>query len=126
MMETPGIKKTLENFFEDTATIKTGVYLKAVIKFLMKYGISIEGTINDLGIMFLILNPFKSETDIFEISRDVLGTEIKELSFEYNKDGQDEEDKQMSIAFESIGSEEEKDDLHIDKSSKYVEPQYNR
>ncbi len=76
----PETKETIKDLFEDKNIIKTGIHLKAVIKFLMGYGIGIDGSINDMEIMFLILNPLKSGTDIFEISRNVLKTEIRELS----------------------------------------------
>ena len=81
-----------------------------MIKFLKGYSIQIEGTINDFEVMYLILNPLKSETDIYEISRNVLKIEIEEADFsegqqkiinaEINGEDKEPANDQMTLDFE--------------------------
>ncbi len=131
-MEKADAIQSLKNLFEEKTITKTGIHLKAIIKFLMEYGINIEGTINDLGIMFLLLNPLKSGTDIFEISREVLKTEIRNASFgpaeNIAGDGIDDgrnrnmENSQMSLDLEGTGVNiDTGEDPVIDRSSEQVQ-----
>ncbi|MCK5567640.1 MAG: hypothetical protein KAI62_06995, partial [Actinomycetia bacterium] len=128
----PEIKEVLKDLFEDKNITKTGIHLKALIKFLLGFNIGIGGSINDMGIMFLILNPLRSGTDIFEISRNILKTEIRELSIrspggkdnDIKGDSHEEKikDDQMTLDLgdvaASAGTEGE---IMIDRSSKQVE-----
>ena len=131
-MEKADTALSLKNLLEEKTIAKTGIHFKAIIKFLMEYGISIEGSINDLGIMFLILNPLKSGTDIFEISREVLKTEIRNASFgpaeniagEGTNDARNRnmETSQMSLDLAGTGANiDTGEDLKIDRSSEQVE-----
>ena len=131
-MEKADTALSLKNLLEEKTIAKTGIHFKAIIKFLMGYGISIEGSINDLGIMFLILNPLKSGTDIFEISREVLKTEIRNASFgpaeniagEGTNDARNRnmETSQMSLDLAGTGANiDTGEDLKIDRSSEQVE-----
>jgi DNA polymerase-1 len=128
----PEIKEVLKDLFEDKNITKTGIHLKALIKFLLGFNIGIGGSINDMGIMFLILNPLRSGTDIFEISRNILKTEIRELSIrspggkdnDIKGDSHEEKikDDQMTLDLgdvaASTGTEGE---IMIDRSSEQVE-----
>ena len=128
----PEIKEVLKDLFEDKNITKTGIHLKALIKFLLGFNIGIGGSINDMGIMFLILNPLRSGTDIFEISRNILKTEIRELSIrspggkdnDIKGDSHEEKikDDQMTLDLgdvaASAGTEGE---IMIDRSSEQVE-----
>ena len=127
----PEIKKTLKNLFEDKNIIKTGIHLKSLIKFLMGSGIGIDGSINDMEIMFLILNPLKSEADIFEISRTILKTEIRELSAgplesndsDIKSDSRDKNiknDQMMLDLGDAAVNADTEDEIKIDRSSEQV------
>jgi len=127
----PEIKETLKNLFEDKDIVKTGVHLKALIKFLMRSGIGIDGSINDMEIMFLILNPLKSGADIFEISRNILKTEIRELNIgpsggkdtDIKCDSRDEKkkDDQMTLDLGDVTTNTyREDEIKIDRSSEQV------
>lgn len=128
----PEIKETLKDLFEDKNIIKTGIHLKALIKFLMGSGIGINGTINDMEIMFLILNPLKSGADIFEISRNILKTEIRELTAvplggrdtDAGSEPRDEKVKDDQMTFDlgdTAASTDTGDEAKIDISSEQVE-----
>ncbi|MES0341578.1 MAG: DNA polymerase I, partial [Candidatus Humimicrobiaceae bacterium] len=128
----PEIKEALKDLFEDKNITKTGIHLKALIKFLLGFNIGIGGSINDMGIMFLILNPLRSGTDIFEISRNILKTEIRELSIgspggkdtDIKSDFHEEKikDDQMTLDLGDIAaSAGTEDEIMIDRSSEQVE-----
>jgi DNA polymerase I len=128
----PEIKEVLKGLFEDKKIIKTGIHLKALIKFLLGFNIGIGGSINDMGIMFLILNPLRSGTDIFEISRNILKTEIRELSIgspeskdtDIKGDSHEEKikDDQMTLDLGDIAANASiEDEVMIDRSSEQVE-----
>ena len=128
----PEIKEVLKDLFEDKNVTKTGIHLKALIKFLLGFNIGIGGSINDMGIMFLILNPLRSGTDIFEISRNILKTEIRELSIrspggkdtDIKGDSQEEKikDDQMTLDLGDIAaSAGTEGEIMIDRSSEQVE-----
>ncbi|MEE8324302.1 MAG: DNA polymerase I [Candidatus Humimicrobiaceae bacterium] len=130
-LDKPEINVILKDLFEDKDIIKTGLHLKALIKFLMGFKIGIDGIINDMEIMFLILNPLKSGADIFEISRNILKTEIRELSPEssVNKDTdiksdpaeEKKKDKQMTLDLgEGPESADTAGEVKIDRNSEQV------
>ncbi|MCJ7665716.1 MAG: DNA polymerase I [Actinobacteria bacterium] len=131
-MEKADAVLSLKNLLENRTITKTGIHFKAIMKFLMEYGISMEGSINDLGIMFLLLNPLKSGTDIFEISREIIKTEIDDagsgsegdINGDSTGDTRDRnmEDSQMSLDLEGTGiNVDTEDDLQIKRSSGQVE-----
>jgi DNA polymerase-1 len=130
-LDRPEIKEALKDLFEDENITKTGIHLKALIKFLMGFNIGIGGSINDLEIMFLILNPLRSGTDIFEISRNILKMDIRELNsgspiskdtditgdFREDKIKDDQMTLDLGIAALDAGTE---DEIVIDRSSEQV------
>ena len=131
-LDRPEIKETLKDLLEDKNIVKTGIHLKALIKFLMKSGIGIDGSINDMEIMFLILNPLKSSTDIFEIARNILKTEIRDLTIlspgskdtDIKSDSRDKKkkDDQMTLDLGDANTiADTEDEARIDRSSEQVE-----
>ncbi len=130
-LDRPETNVILKGLFEDKDIIKTGIHLKALIKFLMGFKIGIDGIINDMEIIFLILNPLKSRTDIFEISRNILKTEIRELSPEssVSEDGDIKSDpaeekkknNQMTLELvEGPANADAESEVKIDRNSEQV------
>jgi len=85
-----------------------------------------------MEIMFLILTPLKSGADIFKISRNILKTEIRELSSvpsgdkdtNVKRDSRDEKikDDQMTLDLgDAAANTDTEDEARIDRSSEQVE-----
>ena len=97
------IKKLLEGF----SISKSGFDFKNICKFLFDYGINLGGKIIDYKILYLLLNPLKTDTSIDEMIRDELDIEINDLETgKYNIsdkedtwDDNDERKNQLRLEF---------------------------
>jgi len=65
---------------ENNEVIKSGFYFKTIYKFLKKYGIDLNGSVNDYRIQYLLLNPEKSRAGIKDLFSELLGMDF-DLNF---------------------------------------------
>jgi DNA polymerase-1 len=81
------IKKIIIKLLGEKDIRKSGFSFKKIYKILKDLGIEMKGRLIDYEILYLILNPVKSETDLEEIIRDILGIDLEEVE---SGDGKEE------------------------------------
>ena len=78
-LENTEVVEKIKKLLEDFSISKSGFDFKNICKFLFNYGINLGGKIIDYKILYLLLNPFKTDTNIDEIIKDELDIEIGDL-----------------------------------------------
>jgi DNA polymerase-1 len=78
-LEEGKIKENLTKLLGDKGIIKSGFNLKKIYKILKGFGIDLKGQFIDYEILYLILNPVKSQTDIEEIIRDIISADLEDI-----------------------------------------------
>jgi len=71
--------KSLKSIMENEMIEKSGFDLKLVYKYLKSFGITTNGVLIDYKIIYLLLNPVKSDVGLNEIAEDLLGVEIDDF-----------------------------------------------
>lgn len=100
------VRETVKKLLENREIKKSGFDIKRIYKILKDYGICLRGKFIDYKILYLILNPVKSTTNLDEITGDLLNVEIEDIQFSEGKEGSDlieskdaEEKKQLELDF---------------------------
>ncbi|MCL5072816.1 MAG: DNA polymerase, partial [Actinobacteria bacterium] len=71
--------KSLKHVMEDEMIEKSGFDLKLIYKYLKSFGITTNGILIDYKIIYLLLNPDKSDITLNEIAKDLLEVEIDDF-----------------------------------------------
>ncbi len=71
--------KSLKLIMENEMIEKSGFDLKLIYKYLKSFGITTNGVLIDYKIIYLLLNPVKSDISLNEIAKDLLGVEIDDF-----------------------------------------------
>lgn len=71
--------KSLKLIMENEMIEKSGFDLKLIYKYLKSFGITTNGVLIDYKIIYLLLNPVKSDISLNEIVNDLLGVEIDDF-----------------------------------------------
>ncbi|MBE3138767.1 MAG: hypothetical protein IMZ63_03005, partial [Actinobacteria bacterium] len=71
--------KSLKLIMENEMIEKSGFDLKQIYKYLKSFGITTNGVLIDYKIIYLLLNPVKSDISLNEIVNDLLGVEIDDF-----------------------------------------------
>ncbi len=71
--------KSLKFIMENEMIEKSGFDLKLVYKYLKSFGITTNGVLIDYKIIYLLLNPVKSDISLNEIAKDLLEIEIDDF-----------------------------------------------
>ncbi len=75
------IREKLKKVLENNKIAKSGYDFKNIYKFLKSFGICLNGEFIDYKILYLLLNPLKANTSVDEITKDLLGVDIKEMEY---------------------------------------------
>ena len=71
--------ESLKSIMENETIEKSGFDLKQIYKYLKSFGITTNGVLIDYKIIYLLLNPVKSDISLNEIAEDLLGVEIDDF-----------------------------------------------
>ncbi|MBE3090430.1 MAG: DNA polymerase I [Actinobacteria bacterium] len=71
--------KSLKLIMENEMIEKSGFDLKLIYKYLKSFGITTNGVFIDYKIIYLLLNPVKSDIGLNEIAKDLLGVKIDDF-----------------------------------------------
>ncbi|MBU4451062.1 MAG: DNA polymerase I [Actinobacteria bacterium] len=71
--------KSLKSIMENEMIEKSGFDLKLIYKYLKSFEITTNGVLIDYKIIYLLLNPVKSDISLNEIAKDLLGVEIDDF-----------------------------------------------
>jgi len=125
------IKEALKKVLENKEIRNSGFDFKRIYKILKNYGIILNGKFVDYKILYLILNPVKSTTNLDEMIKDLLNMEVEDIEFNENKKGNDliesksiEEKKQLKLDLykdekQEIKADKKKLDAILEKLSLY-------
>lgn len=80
------IKKGIIKLMGNRDIRKSGFDFKKIYKVLKDFGIELKGQLIDYEILYLILNPVKSQTDLEEVIRDVLNMDLEDIGSSNVKD----------------------------------------
>ena len=75
------IRRSIIKLLEDRDIRKSGFNFKKIYKILKDSEIKLNGQLIDYEILYLILNPVKSGTDLKEIIRDILNMDLEDIGF---------------------------------------------
>lgn len=75
-----GLENAVKKIFGNERIAKTGFDIKNKYKWLKENGVEIKGSIDDLKIIFLLLNSVKTDTDLIEIFEKYYRTGIEETT----------------------------------------------
>jgi DNA polymerase-1 len=73
------VRKGMISLMDNKGIIKSGFDLKKIYKILKGFDIEMKGRFIDYEILYLILNPVKSQTDLEEIIKDILSADLEDL-----------------------------------------------
>ena len=98
------ISMSMKKLLEDKDIRKSGFNFKKIYKILKDLKIKLGGKLIDYEILYLILNPVKSNTDLEEVARDILNIDIEDIGFSKEGDEDDalklkeaEKEKQLKL-----------------------------
>lgn len=116
------VKDAVKKLLENKEIKNSGFDFKRIYKVLKNYGIILKGKFIDYKILYLILNPVKSTTNLVEIIKDILNIEVGDIEFNENKEGgylietkSIEEKKQLKLdLYKNEGKEIKEDKNKLD------------
>ena len=114
------IKKDIIKLLGNKGVIKSGFNLKKIYKILKDFKIELKGQFIDYEILYLILNPVKSQTDLEEIIRDIISVDIEDIGVGKGKDEdvltkEEETGKEKQLKFELYGVKKTEIELKEEK-----------
>ncbi len=115
-MEKSDIRNSIKKIMEDKNIRKSGFDFKKIYKILKDFGIELKGKLTDYEILYLLLYPVKSETDLKEIVSDILNMDLEDMELSIEKD----KEKQLKLELYDEKHEIKRKEESLDKVIKIL------